>query len=252
MIITQDEPFYIPVFMKYFLDGLDPDKFIIACIAISRPFDEGTLSLVLRAFRFYGFVGFLRRASAYAWLRALSLVGLARHTLKAIAGRHSISIRRVADISHPDFITDLRTAEPDVILSVSAPQIFKEELLGIPRWGCINVHSAKLPKYKGMMPNFWAMYHGDSHAGITVHRMDAKVDEGKIILQSEIPIYPRESLDSLIRRSKRSGAELVIRALEQIHSGTEKLQDYTGEPSYFSFPSRKHVRELRARGHKLL
>jgi methionyl-tRNA formyltransferase len=251
-VVTQDEPFYIPVFMRNFLDGLAPEKFIVTSIVVSRPFDEGTLSLALRTLRFYGFADFLRRAAAYACLRTLSAMGLAKYTVKAMARRHSISVRRVADINDPHFITDLRAAELDVILSVTAPQIFKEELLGVPKWGCINVHSAMLPKYRGMMPNFWAMYHGDSYAGITIHRMDAKVDEGKMILQSEIPIHPKESLNSLVRRSKQAGAELAIRALEQIRSGTAELRSYSGEASYFSFPGRKHVQALRARGHRLL
>jgi len=50
--------------------------------------------------------------------------------------------------------------KPDVIFSVSAPQILKKNLIKLPNWGCINVHTAKLPEYRGMVPNFWAMYHG--------------------------------------------------------------------------------------------
>ena len=102
------------------------------------------------------------------------------------------------------------------------------------------------------MPNFWAMYHGDRTAGITVHLMDTKIDRGKIILQTEIPIHPDESLDSLMKRSKRAAADLVIQALEKIRSGTAKLQEYEGKGSYFSFPKREHVRHLRARGRRLL
>jgi len=252
VIITQDEPFYIVEFFKHFLQKIDFGKFSIPLIVLLPAFNENKFSLLKRMYSFYGPVDFLRRGVQFVAIKFLDSLGLVRQSVRSIAKHYNIPVREVPDVNDPAFVNELESMDLEVILSVAAPQIFKEELLKIPKWGCINVHSAKLPKYRGMMPNFWAMYHGDHTAGITVHLMDTKIDRGKIILQTEIPINPKETLDSLMKRSKRAAANLVIQALEQIWSGTVTLQDYEGKGSYFSFPTREHVRRLRARGHRLL
>jgi len=252
VIISQDDPFYICEFFKLFLHKAKAAGFSIPLIIILPPFNENIFSLVKRMYYFYGFRLFLRRGFQYVWLRLLDKFGLGQWSVPSIAAQYSVPALKVVDVNDPKLVDELKLLSPDVILSVAAPQIFKRPLLSVPRWGCVNIHSAKLPKYRGMMPNFWAMYHGDSTAGITIHTMDEKIDRGKIILQTEIPIYPNESLDSLIRRSKRAAADLAIQALEQIRDGKVQSRDYEGEGSYFSFPKREHVRQLRAKGHKLL
>jgi len=252
VIVTQEDLFYIPEFLKRFLQAVDFERFSIPLVAVLPPFNESFFSLLKRMYSFYGPLDFVQRGFLYVIAKFLDRLGLMRRSVRSIANWYNIPVKKVLDVNDPAFIDELRLMELDVILSVAAPQIFREELLKTPKWGCINVHSAKLPKYRGMMPNFWAMYHGDSTAGITIHTMDEKIDRGKIILQSEIPIHPSESLDSLIKRSKRAAADLAIQALEQIRNGTVQLRDYAGEGSYFSFPKPEHVRELKARGHRLL
>jgi len=252
IVITQDDPFYICEFFKPFLKKTAKLPINILFIAISDPFNESFFSLMRRMFRFYGVVDFVCLGLRYVILKAADQIGLGIHSIKRLASQYGIQVKKIKDVNSPGFIEYIKSLSPDVILSVSAPQIFKEALLKVPKWGCINVHSAKLPMYRGMMPNFWAMYHGDSTAGITVHTMDTQIDRGKIILQKEIPIYPKESLDSLIKRSKREGAELVIQALENIGKGNVELRDYEGGGSYFPFPDRRHVKRFRAKGYSLL
>lgn len=252
VIVTQEDLFYIPEFLKRFLQEVDPERFAIPLVVVLPPFNENFFSLLKRMYSFYGPIDFLRRGVQFVTIKCLNGLGLVRRSVRSIAKHYDIPVREVSDVNDPAFVDELKLMDLDVILSVAAPQIFKEQLLRTPKWGCINVHSAKLPKYRGMMPNFWAMYYGDRTAGITVHLMDTKIDRGKIILQTEIPIHPKESLDSLMKRSKQAAASLVIQALEQIRSGTVTLQNYEGKGTYFSFPKREHVRHLRARGHRLL
>lgn len=252
VIVTQDDPFYICEFFKTFLEKAVALKIDIQLIAILRPFNESFLSLIKRVFLFYGLVDFTRLGVRYVVLRMFDKIGISTYSLRNLASYYDIQFKEIRDVNDTNFISYIKFLSPDVILSVTAPQIFKKELLSVPTWGCINVHSSRLPKYRGMMPNFWAMYHGDSMAGITVHTMDTQIDKGKIIVQKEIPIYHSDSLDSLIKRSKREGAKLVIQALEMIRDGRVKLKDYRGEESYFSFPERRHVKEFRKRGYRLL
>jgi methionyl-tRNA formyltransferase len=250
-IVTQDDPFYIAAFFGPFLDAAPGRGISTRLVVITSAFGESTGKLARRMWSFYGPVGFVRRALAYAAATLMDRVGRRPRTVEAIARAHGVPVRHVGNVNDPALVDDLMRMGLDVILSVSAPQVFKKDLLQVPAWGCVNIHAAKLPKYRGMMPNFWAFYHGDQSAGITVHRMDEALDRGKILLQGDVEIRPDDTLDDLMRRSKVEAARIAVDALARVRDGTITLRDYEGEGSYFSFPTPDHVRELRRRGRRL-
>ena len=251
IVITQDDPFYIPVFFESFLSKLNKDEFNVKSIISLCSFNESKFELAKRALMFYGFFNFLKRGTYHSIIKILDKLNLLKDSTKALAKKYNIPFLEVEDANDEDFIDRLEKQKPGVILSVSATQIFKSDLLKLPKWGCINVHAAKLPEYRGMMPNFWAMYHGEDFAGLTVHTMDEKIDKGKIILQDKVPIKPDDSLNDLMIRSKKDASNLVIRVLEQIRDGTVELKNYEGKGSYFTFPTREEVREFKKRGYRL-
>jgi len=215
-------------------------------------FNESLLSLLKRMYRFYGFINLFRRGIEYSVFKVLDKLRFSSNTVRGLAREQGIELIEPDDINSLGFISELKEKNLDLILSVAASQIFREELLSVPKWGCINIHSAELPKYRGRMPNFWAMYHGDESVGITIHTMDKGIDKGKIILQGKIEIPPDRNLDSLIKKSKSKAVDLVIEVLEKIRSGTVERRDYEGKGSYFSFPTREDVREFEKRGNRLL
>jgi len=142
---------------------------------------------------------------------------------------------------------------PDLIVSVAAPEIFRKEILGVPRLGCVNIHSGRLPVYRGMMPTFWQMMRGESEITVTVHEMAEVLDGGKVLGTVAVPVKPQDSLDRVITATKQEGARLLIQVLDQIRRGEAVgvPVDMSGA-SYFSFPKRQHVSEFRRRGHRLL
>jgi methionyl-tRNA formyltransferase len=104
-----------------------------------------------------------------------------------------------------------------------------------------------------MMPTFWQMFHGEKTVGVTVHFMAAKVDEGSALLQEQLAIEPGETLDHLIRRSKRYGAHCMARVLRQIASNSHvpiSLDSSNG--SYFTFPTIAEIREFHRRGFRAI
>jgi methionyl-tRNA formyltransferase len=104
-----------------------------------------------------------------------------------------------------------------------------------------------------MLPNFWQMFHGERMAGTTIHRINESLDDGAILLQTETEIRAGESLASLICRTKRIGALLMIKVIEDIAAGTAKeLPNSREAASYFTFPTRQDVREFRRRGYRLV
>jgi methionyl-tRNA formyltransferase len=139
----------------------------------------------------------------------------------------------------------------DLIASVSATQIFKEKLINLPRYGCINVHTAKLPKYRGLYPTYWAMVSGEETVGISVHYIEKGIDTGGIILQGEVEIPADATLDHMLRVTKVRGAELLIKVIKQIVEGTVQAFYPEGEGSYFSFPTPESYKKFKKHGYKL-
>jgi methionyl-tRNA formyltransferase len=247
LFITQDDPFYIRLFFEEFLKYYS-DKNEISGVVICPTMGEKTIiSLINQMYSFYGIRDFCKMT-----LRYLS-AKFKGDTLENICRHYDITVHKECDINSDLFLDYWREKNLDVIVSVAAPTIFKKGLLELPNWGCINIHHAKLPFYRGMMPNFWQMYHSEENAGITVHRINAGIDEGEIILQREIPIEKDDSLDSLIKRSKKIGAHCIIEALDMIKKcSVTYISNHKEKGSYFSFPSREEVREFKRRGKKIL
>ena len=104
-----------------------------------------------------------------------------------------------------------------------------------------------------MMPNFWVMHNGDKQSEITIHTMDAEIDRGYILLQREFDIDRSESLDQLIKRTKRLAARHLLDALEMVEKDeVQPVLPPDVEESYYTFPTREDVKRFRRQGNRLL
>jgi len=175
------------------------------------------------------------------------------YSLPQLCESHGIPVIRKVSINSRQFLDKLKGMNLDLIISVAAPVIFKQGLIQLPKHGCINIHNGKLPKYRGMMPNFWQMYHNEKNIGITIHEINPRIDDGRIILQKEVDINSNETLDSLMRRTKRMGAHYMVEAINMIKSANVKyIENDATRGSYFSFPTRKDVKEFGRRGKRIM
>jgi methionyl-tRNA formyltransferase len=256
--ITQDDPFYVRIFFEEFVRRYDALEEVCA-VVIAPPMGKKTFGALLRQmYEFYGLIDFVRVGIKYVINRVMSkLPRWARFgrsfSLEHLCERHGIPVLHVQNINTEEFLGALRRLNVHLVVSVAAPQVFRDGLLQLPREGCINIHNSSLPKYRGMLPNFWQMYHGEKSVGTSIHRINAGIDDGEILLQKLSPIEPGESLDSLIRRTKRLGAQFMVEALHLIRTGSVTgLPNSKADSTYFSFPKREDVREFRRRGYRLL
>lgn len=258
LFVVQDDPFYVKEFFDEFLkksDNLSEIKGVIICSALGK---KSVFKLVAQMYNFYGLRGFVRMGFRFAGKKIMA--ALAKHlplknsyTLEQLFNRHKLYIEKRDDINSRLFIDEWKRKNIDSIISVASSVIFRPQLLNMPRLGCINIHHGKLPRYRGMMPNFWQMYNNEKTAGITIHRINSKIDDGEIILQKEFEILPDETLDHLIIRSKRLGAELMIDAIKRIKEGRVIcIANSPQKASYYSFPQKKDMEEFRKRGKKTL
>lgn len=258
VFITQEDPFYVRLFFEEFLRAY-PRRAEIAGVVVAPTMGKKSLAkLVRQMYDFYGLRDFLVMGMRYAFYKVANklarLLPLGRfYSIEQVCRHYGVPVYATANVNHEEFLAQLRVIDPDLIVSVAAPQVFKPALIGVPRLGCINIHNSRLPKYRGMLPNFWQMYNGEKSVGTTVHRINAALDDGEILLQSETPILAGESLDSLIQRTKRAGASLMQQAIEALRDGTAgSIVNAREEATYFTFPTREDVREFRRRGYRLV
>ncbi len=121
----------------------------------------------------------------------------------------------------PYFIEQIKTLlEPELIVVVAFGQILPPALLNIPKYGCINVHSSLLPKYRGAAPSAWAIINGETDTGVTTMFLNEKMDEGDIIFQDKIPIDSTDTRGTLESKLSKLGASLLIKTIQAIENGT--------------------------------
>ncbi len=171
-----------------------------------------------------------------------------KHAAKKIGADFCV----VHNLNAKDYVKHVRNIAPDLIISYSAPQIIKPELLSVPKFGIINVHGALLPNYRGCMPSFWYLYNDEKLGGATVHFMSADIDDGDICLQDSVDISNCKTMFQLIKKTKELGGELICECIRQISAGNLKTRpNDTESGSYFTWPTVSQARDFRKRGKKL-
>jgi methionyl-tRNA formyltransferase len=130
------------------------------------------------------------------------------------------------------FIAELRAAKPDLIVVVAYGHILPPAILDLPRFGCLNVHTSLLPKYRGAAPIQWAIAEGESETGVTIMRMDAGMDTGPILTQLLTPILPEDDSASLHNRLATLGAQLLLGTISDYVSGRIQARPQPEGASY--------------------
>ena len=122
--------------------------------------------------------------------------------------------------NNPEFLEEVKKLNPDLICVVAYGKILPQELLDIPKYGCVNVHGSLLPEYRGAAPIQWAVLNGDKKTGVTIMFMNAGMDTGDMILKEEVEIGEDETTGELWNRLKTIGANLLIKTVKEIENGT--------------------------------
>ena len=147
--------------------------------------------------------------------------------VKTCALEHHIPVFQPVKVKEPEAVEILRSYEADIFVVVAFGQILSEEILQMPKYGCVNIHASLLPKYRGAGPIQWAIIDGEKETGITIQQMDKGVDTGDILFQSVVPIDAKETGESLFEKLAKAGAALIVEALPKIEAGevTPRKQD---------------------------
>ena len=139
--------------------------------------------------------------------------------VKTCAEAHGIPIFQPVKIKEPESVEVLRTYKADVFVVAAFGQILSEEILNMPKYGCVCIHASLLPKYRGAGPIQWAIINGEKKTGVTIMQMDKGIDTGDMLMKAEVEITPKETGDSLHDKLAVAGARLIVEALPKIESG---------------------------------
>lgn len=149
---------------------------------------------------------------------------LAISPVKELALRHTLPVLQPERARDEGFIKSLVSWQPELIVVAAYGQILSRSILELPRYGCINVHTSLLPRYRGAAPIQWAILNDDAETGVTIMQMDAGMDTGGIISQERTPISAEDNAQTLHDRLASIGANLLLRTVPDFVSGKIKPQ----------------------------
>lgn len=131
-------------------------------------------------------------------------------------------------------VEDIRSLNPDIMITCAFGQILSQELLDIPKLGVINVHASLLPKFRGASPIHYAILNGEEKTGVTIMKTDIGIDTGDMLLSKEITIGEQETCGELFERLSTLGADCLIEGLELIVSGKAEFTKQDEDKASYS------------------
>jgi len=153
----------------------------------------------------------------------------------AVAAREkNIPVFAPESVNTPEWRERIAAMQPDLILSVYYRHMIGAKILALPRLGAWNLHGSLLPKYRGRAPINWAVLHGESRIGMTLHRMVKSADAGAIVDQEGADIGARDTAEQAFRKVLPCARRVLARQIDALLAGTarETPQD-DSQATYF-------------------
>ena len=249
VIITQDEPFYLAQNLRYLLKILPKHSIVVGCVVNdASPFGkkETFFEKINKTYNIFGLHFFLHYALKY-----LNSNFNSSKKVDYVLNTNNIpKIILSKNINHIDSVSEIKTYKPDLLVSILGNQIFKKQIIELAPKGCINLHTALLPKYRGLMPTFWVLKNNEKYTGVSVFFVDEGIDSGPIIVQEKVEIGNRTQ-EELIYHTKKIGMECISRAIDFIEKDqVELIENNVDEKTYFTFPTKLDVVAFRSNGKK--
>lgn len=179
--------------------------------------------------------------------------------VKELAIKEGLNIAQPGRIRKDEgFLKAIKEMAPDLIVVAAFGQILPQELLDMPKFGCLNIHGSLLPELRGAAPMQYSILDGRMNTGVTIMRMDAGLDTGDIVSQEIIPVNGMD-INEMSEKMSVVGADLLIRTIKQIERGEvvytaqdeskatySKLIEKSDGLTYFEEPADVLERKLRA------
>lgn len=137
-----------------------------------------------------------------------------------LAGRAGIPVITPDDPNMPEVVEQIGACEPDLFFSFYYRHMLKGDLLSIPAQGAYNMHGSLLPRYRGRVPVNWAIIHGETQSGASLHRMEIKPDAGNLAGQQAVTILPNDTAHDVFLKLVCAAETLLFRSLPGLLEGS--------------------------------
>ena len=243
MILTQDENVYLPTSIATICQRFADD---IVCVVTCPPMSThgGAITGFFKHLMLFGFKGSFLLGVRVLRAKFGAMMPVTKKnqffSMKQVADYFDVPHYQVSNVDLPHFHDLIDEYAPDLLISMSCPQIIRKAIRNKLSMGCINVHGAPLPKYRGLMPAFWVLKNGENKTAVTVHDLAEKLDDGDILVQKDVDITTQDTWNSLVIKTKMAGAEALIDAILQIKdSNVVRRPNLQEESTYFGFPTHR-------------
>ena len=136
--------------------------------------------------------------------------------VKSKAEELGIKVFQPAKVNTKESAEFLEKFNADLFVVVSFGQILSKAVLDLPKLYCLNIHASLLPKYRGAAPINWAIANGEKETGVTIMRMNEKMDEGDAAIRGVLPVTGQDDAVILSEKLSIKGAELLLEAVRLI------------------------------------
>lgn len=164
--------------------------------------------------------------------------------VKEKALEHGIPVYQPPKVREEGFTRKLGEMEPEVIVVAAFGQILPENILNLPKYGCINVHASLLPKYRGAAPIQWAVINGEEVSGITTMYMAKGLDTGDMLDKTVVKLEEKETGESLHDKLAAAGGPLILETLSKLEAGTAVRTPQRDEESSYAGMLTKELGEI--------
>ena len=169
---------------------------------------------------------------------------IVKSPVKICAEKYGIPVFQPERVRKPEAVERIRQEEPDLIVVAAFGQILPQKLLDIPKYGCINVHTSLLPKYRGAAPIQWAIINGEKKSGVTIMQMDAGLDTGDILMQEELELDPKETAETLFDKLADMGGPLLLRTIDAMEAGTVTRTPQSDRQTFYASMFSREMGEI--------
>lgn len=257
IVFLTNDNFFCFTFVKHLVEAKKDDiQLIVFSSALIGK--KKTVGSIIWAIKNTGFRHTVFKLSVYAVFRMMRIVcevlpSVANHySFYLWAKQNNMNYIFTANVNDNKIVQQIKSVGPDLIVAANMNQIIKKQILEIPPKGCINTHCGPLPRYGGISPYVWALAHNDDHSAATIQYMDEGLDTGDIIVQKKVNVVKNDSAFSLFYRCCLMAGNLLPKVVDEIEAGTvTKYKQDLSMKSYFSWPTKQCVDDLRKNGYRL-
>lgn len=164
--------------------------------------------------------------------------------VKECALKHGIPVMQPAKIKTPEAVEELREYPADVYIVAAFGQFLSQEILDIPRYGCLNIHASLLPRYRGASPIQHAIIDGEKETGVTVQQMVKGIDCGDMLCRKKVEIQDTDTFQTLHDKLMVLGGEAVVETLSLLEQGKLTPEKQKDELSCYAPLIEKHMGKM--------